>query len=204
MMTVRKDYFCVISLIVIGSIAGRAAGQLVESTYLAGYDPTQATGHGPVMAPQRALHAKDGATITKRDIFCSGCASVRPSAEPSDVPDKRAGGIGRACAGALATSARFVPSMKDGKLNGYTVYVIRPHSLLDRIGLRNGDTIKTINGSDMTTADAALRLYSSLRNASYLAVTVDRRGKTIPLGYSMTRARLRRRAGDLANCPVPR
>lgn len=85
----------------------------------------------------------------------------------------------------LATSARFVPSIKDGKPNGFKLYAIRPQSIFGRIGLQNGDTIKAINGSEMTTPDAALGLYTKLRNASHLSVQVERRGETVTLDYSI-------------------
>lgn len=85
----------------------------------------------------------------------------------------------------LATSARFVPSIKDGKPNGFKLYAIRPQSIFGRIGLQNGDTIKAINGSEMTTPDAALALYTKLRNASHLSVQVERRGETVTLDYSI-------------------
>ena len=85
----------------------------------------------------------------------------------------------------LATSARFVPSIKDGKPNGFKLYAIRPQSIFGRIGLQNGDTIKAINGSEMTTPDAALGLYTKLRNASHLSVQVERRGETVTLDYTI-------------------
>jgi len=85
----------------------------------------------------------------------------------------------------LATAARFVPSIKDGKPNGFKLYAIRPQSIFGRIGLQNGDTIKQINGSEMTTPDAALGLYTKLRNASHLSVQVERRGETVTLDYTI-------------------
>ena len=85
----------------------------------------------------------------------------------------------------LATSARFVPSIKDGKPNGFKLYAIRPNSIFGKIGLQNGDTVKAINGNDMTTPDAALALYSKLRAASHLSVQVERRGETVALDYTI-------------------
>ena len=85
----------------------------------------------------------------------------------------------------LATSARFVPSIKDGKANGFKLYAIRPNSIFGKIGLQNGDTIKGINGNDMTTPDAALALYSKLRSASHLSVQIDRRGEAQTMDYTI-------------------
>jgi len=85
----------------------------------------------------------------------------------------------------LATAARFVPSIKDGKANGFKLYAIRPNSIFGKIGLQNGDTVKAINGMDMSTPDKALELYTKLRNASHLSVSVERRGETVTLDYSI-------------------
>jgi general secretion pathway protein C len=85
----------------------------------------------------------------------------------------------------LATAARFVPSIKDGKPNGFKLYAIRPNSIFGLIGLQNGDTIRGINGLDMTSPDKALEVYTKLRNASHLSVQVERRGENLTLDYSI-------------------
>ena len=86
---------------------------------------------------------------------------------------------------AAARAARIVPSIKDGKPNGFKLYAIRPNSIFGKIGLQNGDTVKTINGNDMSTPDAALALYSKLRNASHLSVQVERRGEAQTMDYTI-------------------
>jgi general secretion pathway protein C len=85
----------------------------------------------------------------------------------------------------LATAARFVPSIKDGKPNGFKLYAIRPNSIFGKIGLQNGDTVKAINGLDMSTPDKALEVYTKLRNASHLTVQVERRGESLTLDYTI-------------------
>ena len=86
---------------------------------------------------------------------------------------------------ALATAARFVPSIKDGHPNGFKLYAIRPSSIFGRIGLQNGDTIKQINGMEMTSPDQALGVYTKVRNASHLTVSVERRGDNVTLDYTI-------------------
>jgi general secretion pathway protein C len=85
----------------------------------------------------------------------------------------------------LATAARFVPSIKDGKPNGFKLYAIRPNSIFGLIGLQNGDTVKGINGMDMSSPDKALEVYTKLRNASHLSVQVERRGENLTLDYTI-------------------
>lgn len=86
---------------------------------------------------------------------------------------------------ALATSARFVPSIKDGKPNGFKLYAIRPGSMFAKIGLQNADLIKVINGLDMSTPDKALEAYTKLKSASHLTVMVERHGQNITLDYQI-------------------
>ena len=86
---------------------------------------------------------------------------------------------------ALSAMARFVPSVRDGKPNGFKVYAIRPSSLFGKIGLQNGDTIAGINGFDMSSPDKALEVYTKVRSASSLSVSVQRRGQPVTLEYSI-------------------
>lgn len=86
---------------------------------------------------------------------------------------------------ALGSMARFVPSVRDGKPNGFKVYAIRPSSLFGKIGLQNGDTIKNINGNEMSTPDQALQLYTKLRSASHLSLQVERRGESVNMDYTI-------------------
>jgi general secretion pathway protein C len=81
--------------------------------------------------------------------------------------------------------ARIVPSIKNGKPNGFKLYAIRPSSAFAMIGLQNGDTIHGINGFDLTTPDKALEVYTKVREANSISVSVTRRGKPVTLNYSI-------------------
>jgi general secretion pathway protein C len=86
---------------------------------------------------------------------------------------------------AIAKGARVVPSMKNGKPDGFKLYAIRPSSAFARLGLTNGDTLQSINGFELTSADKALEVYTKLREATSLEVEVTRRGKPLTLKYSI-------------------
>src|SRR5690606_8464839 len=75
----------------------------------------------------------------------------------------------------VARGARIVPSIKNGKANGFKLYAIRPSSVYAKIGLMNGDTIHSINGFDLTSPDKALEVYTKVREATSLSVTATRR-----------------------------
>ncbi len=85
----------------------------------------------------------------------------------------------------LARSARIVPSVRNGKPNGFKLYAIRPGSVYSLIGMQNGDTIHAINGRAITTPDKALAVYTKVRTASHLTIAFTRRGKAVTHDYTI-------------------
>jgi len=85
----------------------------------------------------------------------------------------------------VAKGARIVPAMTNGKATGFKLYAIRPSSVFAKLGLTNGDTLESINGMEMTTAEQALEVYTKLRDATSLEVEIQRRGKPMTLKYSI-------------------
>jgi len=75
-----------------------------------------------------------------------------------------------------ARQARIVPAMRNGQPDGFRLYAITAGSLWSAIGLQNGDTIRSINGHDLSTPDKALELYRKLKDATELKILVVRRG----------------------------
>jgi general secretion pathway protein C len=86
---------------------------------------------------------------------------------------------------AVAKGARVVPAVKNGKANGFKLYAIRPSSVYSKLGFSNGDTIHSINGFELTSADKALEVYTKLKEANSLQVEVTRRGKPVTLNYGI-------------------
>jgi general secretion pathway protein C len=86
---------------------------------------------------------------------------------------------------AVAKGARVVPSLKNGKPDGFKLYAIRPGSVFARLGLANGDTLQSINGFELTSVDKVLEVYTKLREATSLEVEITRRGKPLLLRYSI-------------------
>ncbi len=85
----------------------------------------------------------------------------------------------------VARGARIVPSVKDGQPNGFKLYAIRPNSVFAKIGMQNGDTIQSINGFDMSSPDKALEVYTKVRSASNLSISILRRGQPVAMDYSI-------------------
>ncbi len=73
-------------------------------------------------------------------------------------------------------AARFIPVRENNVPVGVRTFGIRRRSLLAALGLRNGDTIKALNGRPITSPQEALAAYASLRGTRRLVVSLSRRG----------------------------
>jgi general secretion pathway protein C len=87
--------------------------------------------------------------------------------------------------GSLMKTARVIPHDENGRVVGVKLYGIRRTSLLGRLGVRNGDMLRTINGFDMTSPDTALQAYSVLRTANKLTLAVKRQNKEVTIEYNI-------------------
>lgn len=112
-------------------------------------------------------------------------AGVRKSGENSWEIDRSVVDKVLSNPAAVGRGARIVPSIKNGKPNGFKLYAIRPSSVYSKIGLMNGDTLHAVNGFELTTPDKALEVYTKVRESNSLSVTITRRGKPVTLNYSI-------------------
>ncbi|HTJ45508.1 MAG TPA: type II secretion system protein GspC [Kofleriaceae bacterium] len=85
----------------------------------------------------------------------------------------------------MSRAVRIIPSIKNGQPDGLKLYAIRPTSPIAALGFMNGDTIHSINGLDLNSADKALDAYSRLKTQSSFDVAITRRGRALVLHYSI-------------------
>ena len=83
----------------------------------------------------------------------------------------------------LMRAARVIPHEEDGRVVGVKLYGIRRTSLLGRLGIQNGDMLRTINGFEMANPDSVLEAYARLRSADKISVALTRRGKPLTVEY---------------------
>jgi len=76
--------------------------------------------------------------------------------------------------------------VKDGdKVTGLRMSRIRKDTLLDVLGLKNGDQVQSINGFDLTDPQKALEAYGRLRTADRLTLKVTRGGAPTTIEYNI-------------------
>lgn len=86
---------------------------------------------------------------------------------------------------ALMSAARVIPHEEDGRTVGMKIYGIRRSSLLGRLGVQNGDMLRTINGFDLSDPNAILQAYTQLRSADHLSLQIQRRGQPVSMDYQI-------------------
>lgn len=74
----------------------------------------------------------------------------------------------------LLTQARAVPYFKDGRSIGLRMFAIKTGSLYERVGLKNGDILKTINGNNLGDISQALKLFEQLKQERAINLTLER------------------------------
>ena len=74
----------------------------------------------------------------------------------------------------LLTQARAVPYFKEGRSIGLRMFAIKSGSLFEKIGLKNGDILKSINGNSLGDITQAMKLFETLKQERNIGVVVER------------------------------
>ena len=74
----------------------------------------------------------------------------------------------------LLTQARAVPYFKDGVAIGLRLFAIKSDSIFEKLGLKNGDILKTVNGNNLGDLTQAMKLFETLKQERSLSVHLER------------------------------
>ncbi len=83
----------------------------------------------------------------------------------------------------MLSQVRVRPYFSGGKPDGFMVSRIKQGSLFEKMGLKNGDVIRGVNGDPLQSADKMLDLYSTMKSGSEVTLNIKRRGKEEELRY---------------------
>ncbi len=74
----------------------------------------------------------------------------------------------------LLTQARAVPYFKDGVAVGLRLFAIKSDSIFEKIGLKNGDILKSVNGNNLGDLTQAMKLFETLKQERSLGLRLER------------------------------
>jgi general secretion pathway protein C len=86
----------------------------------------------------------------------------------------------------LMTEIAIKPHVgEDGQPAGLALSNIKPNSIFRRMGLRNGDILKGVDGNEIRSVDDALKLYENLKSSENVNVQIERYGRERNINYSI-------------------
>lgn len=88
----------------------------------------------------------------------------------------------------ILQDAKAEPHMVNGEMLGFRLTRIRENSIYEKLGLRNGDVIKEINGQPTNDAGGTIRLLQQLRKErgqDGVEIRIDRNGQNMDLGIQV-------------------
>ena len=83
----------------------------------------------------------------------------------------------------LLTQASIKPHYSDGEADGLAITGIRANSIFRKIGLRNGDIVKSVKGNEIKSAEDLASLYGDLQNDETMEIKIIRRGRERNINY---------------------
>jgi general secretion pathway protein C len=132
-------------------------------------------------APMSVPGASDGKQASA--VSVPGLANQVSSG--SYVVDQRALSSALDNAGQAMTDARLLPSVKEGKVEGFRVSEVKPGGIFAMVGIGNGDTILRINDFSIDSPGKAMQSLMSLKGQSRIKVDLVREGKPTTLTYDI-------------------
>jgi len=85
----------------------------------------------------------------------------------------------------LLTQALVTPHYTDGDQDGFMINNIVNGSFYQKIGLKNSDVLRKVNGRVLTGVTQGVLMYRELSNANAIDLEIMRGGQIIPVHYKL-------------------
>jgi general secretion pathway protein C len=83
--------------------------------------------------------------------------------------------------------AKANPNLVGAEIKGFILTKIRPNSVYEKMGLKDGDVVKNINGIELSGMAQAVQTLNQMRNEATISLTVDRSGQTLNFNLDIRR-----------------
>jgi len=103
----------------------------------------------------------------------------------SYVIDQRALNASLDNIGQTMTDARLLPSIKDGKVEGFRVSEVKPQGIFGTIGIKNGDVLLRINEFPIDSPEKAIQSFASLKGQNRIKLDLVRDGQPATFNYEI-------------------
>jgi len=87
--------------------------------------------------------------------------------------------------GQAMTDARLLPSVKDGKVEGFRASEVRPGGIFATVGIKNGDVLLRVNDFPIDSPEKAIQSFASLKGQSRIRLDLVRDGQPSTFNYDI-------------------
>jgi general secretion pathway protein C len=108
-----------------------------------------------------------------------------PSGAGNYVIDQRALNAALDNIGQAMTDARLLPSLKDGKVEGFKASEVKPQGIFGTIGIKNGDVLLRMNDFPIDSPEKAIQSFASLKGQSRIKLDLIRDGQPTTFNYDI-------------------
>lgn len=112
-------------------------------------------------------------------------AAVTRTGAGSFVIDQRALNAALDNPAQAMSDARLLPSLKDGKTEGFRASEVKPAGVFAMLGIKNGDVLLRLNDFPMDSPDKALQSFIALKGQNRLKLDVIRDGQPATFNYDI-------------------
>lgn len=114
-----------------------------------------------------------------------GSGLATPVGAGNYVIDQRALNAALDNIGQAMTDARLLPSMKDGKVEGFRASEVKPQGIFGMIGMKNGDVLLRINDFQIDSPEKAIQSFATLKGQSRIKLDMIRDGQPTTFNYDI-------------------
>lgn len=87
--------------------------------------------------------------------------------------------------GQAMTDARLLPSLKEGKVEGFRITEVKPAGVFGMVGIRNGDVLLRINDFAIDSPEKAIQSLAALKGQTRLKLDLVRDGQPTTFNYDI-------------------
>lgn len=118
-----------------------------------------------------------------QSTVASGVVAASPGG--TGIIDQRALNASLDNIGQAMTDARLLPSMKDGKVEGFRLSEVKPQGVFGALGLKNGDVLAKINDFPIDSPEKAIQSFMTLKGQNRIKLDLVRDGAPTTLSYDI-------------------
>ena len=110
---------------------------------------------------------------------------IQPITGNVGIIDQRALNAALDNIGQAMTDARLLPSVKDGKVEGFKLSEVKPQGVFGALGLKNGDVLARINDFPVDSPEKAIQSFMTLKGQNRIKLDLIRDGAATSLTYDI-------------------